>query len=114
MLYRDAGGATVQLLPNPYRTENYFNGGVVYEIPSGSVKFDLTVSPPFGDENITVYAGSAPLGEISTATRGGIFAVKSQDAGVRTRGVKLSGKTESAKGPAAEFFEDKVIVKTGK
>lgn len=100
MLYRDAGGATVQLLPNPYRTENYFNGGVVYEIPSGSDKFDLTVSPP--------------LGEISTATRGGIFAVKSQDAGVRTRGVKLSGKTESAKGPAAEFFEDKVIVKTGK
>jgi hypothetical protein len=53
-------GIRVQLLPNSYRAENYFNGGVVYEVPSGNDRFDLEVSPPFGKENIFVYASSSP------------------------------------------------------
>ncbi|MDO9288148.1 MAG: DUF4384 domain-containing protein, partial [Thermodesulfovibrionales bacterium] len=50
VVYKDAGDNMVQLLPNPYRSDNYFNGGVVYEIPSGNDKFELDVSPPFGKE----------------------------------------------------------------
>jgi len=35
VIYRDAGGNTVQLLPNPYRSDNYFEGNATYRIPSG-------------------------------------------------------------------------------
>jgi hypothetical protein len=35
ILYRDAAGHLLQLLPNPPRPENYFTGAVVYGIPSG-------------------------------------------------------------------------------
>ena len=45
MLYKDVSGKLLQLLPNPYRVDNYFNGGVLYEIPTGNDKFDLEVSP---------------------------------------------------------------------
>ena len=64
VLYINVKGESLQLLPNPYRTDNYFNGGVIYEIPSGNDRFDLEVSPPFGDENIVVYASSSELGNI--------------------------------------------------
>ena len=117
VLYRDATGQTIQLLPNPYRTENYFNGGMVYEIPAGNDKFDLEVGPPFGDENIMVYASTTPLGEIGVETRGGVYAVKTRtgDIGSKTRGVKLSERPVGKTAPAstAEFFEDTVVVKTG-
>ena len=43
-------------LPNPHRSDNYFNGGVVYEVPSGNDHFILEVSPPFGKGTILVYA----------------------------------------------------------
>jgi hypothetical protein len=114
VLYKDAAGELVQILPNPHRTDNYFNGGTIYEIPSGGDGFELEVSPPFGDENIVVYASSAPLGEISTQTRGGVYQVKTKanDIGIKTRGIKLveaGGKL----GPA-EFSEANATVKTGK
>ena len=120
VLYKDAGGQTVQLLPNPFRSENYFNGGVIYEIPSGNDKFDLEVSPPFGEENVVVYGSTSPLGEIGVETRGAVFQVKteSRDIGVKTRGIKLmertEGKASAAPATASEFFEDKVVVNTGK
>jgi hypothetical protein len=115
ILYQDASGGMIQILPNPHRIENYFNGGTTYEIPSGNDRFDLVVSPPFGDENIIVYASSAPLGEISTAARGGVYQVKTKikDLGMKTRGIKIADKQEGKEG-AAEFFEDTVKVTTGK
>jgi hypothetical protein len=120
VLYKDASGAILQLLPNPYRTDNYFNGGVIYEIPAGNDKFDLEVNPPFGDESVMVYASSTPLGEIGVEAKSGVYQVKTQsrDIGIKTRGVKLMGKTDSKmaahSAAAAEFFEDNVIVKTRK
>lgn len=123
VIYKDASGEMVQILPNPYRADNYFNGGVMYEIPAGRDKFELEVSPPFGDENVIVYASSSMLGEISTETHGGVYQVKTRakDIGVRTRGVKLMERIEGAssgaslsKPAASDFFEDTVVVKTGK
>jgi len=73
VIYKDAAGEMVQLLPNPYRNENYFQGGVVYEIPSGNDKFDLEISPPFGEENISVYASTSPLGDIDLHSQGGVY-----------------------------------------
>jgi len=123
VIYKDASGEMVQILPNPYRTDNYFNGGMMYEIPTGSDKFDLEVSPPFGEENVIIFASSLPLGEISTEAQGGVYQVKTQarDLGVKTRGIKLTKRTEgalldisTAKPLASEFFEDMVVVKTRK
>jgi hypothetical protein len=117
-MYKSALGDMVQILPNPYRSEKYFNGGVIYEIPSGSDRFDLEVSPPFGEESIILYASSEPLGEISTAAQGGVFQVKtrSEDVGMKTRGIKIGGREEGSSGPskAAEFFEDTFRVTTKK
>ena len=116
VLHKDVKGALLQLLPNAYRTDNYFNGGVVYEIPSGNDRFELEVSPPFGEENIIVYSSLTPLGDIKLQETGGVYQVKTtaKDVGVKTRGVKLKEKGEGKELATSEFFEGKVIVRTGK
>jgi hypothetical protein len=118
LMYKSSSGDLVQILPNPYRSEKYFNGGVIYEIPSGSDRFDLQITPPFGEESIILYASSEPLGEISTTAQGGVFQVKtrSEDVGMKTRGIKIGGREEGSSTPhkAAEFFEDTVRVTTKK
>jgi len=114
VIYKDAVGEMVQILPNPYRNENYFQGGVIYEIPSGNDKFDLEINPPFGEENISIYASTSPLGDIDLHSQGGVYFVKTKakDIGPRTRGIKLTGKSTAAGGYASEFYEDKAEVKT--
>lgn len=116
VLYQDATGEILQLLPNPHRSGNYFNGGTVYEIPAGEDRFDLEVSPPFGDEHIIVYGSTAPLGDIDVQTRGGVYGVKMQmqDMEIRTRGVKITEKAGGNEAAASEFAENRLLVKTGK
>ena len=116
VVYKDAGGSMVQLLPNPHRSNNYFNGGTIYEIPSGEDKFELEVSPPFGSENVMVYASTSPLGDINLETEGGIYQVKTKEADVgdRTRGVKIMGKEKAKESMPvpSEFFENTLTLKT--
>jgi len=118
VIYKDVSGDMVQILPNPYRTDNYFNGGAMYEVPTGNDKFELEVSPPFGEEKLIVYASSAPLGDIGTSTQGGVYQVttKESDLGMKTRGIKITGTHEGVDKveKAAEFFEETVKVITGK
>ncbi len=120
VVYKDARSRLVQLLPNPYRNNNYFNGNVIYEIPSGEDRFELEVSPPFGEENIIVYASTSPLGGIELESLGGVYQVKTdiKDMGDKTRGVKImekmGGKAGANEVSASEFFEEKTVVKTGK
>lgn len=116
VLYKEADGNVVQLLPNPFRRDNYFNGGVIYELPSGNDKFDLEVNPPFGREDIVLYTSTAPLGDLALESQGNVYQVKTptEDIGLRTRGVKVSqpvhGKAKAA--AAAEFFEATAVVNT--
>jgi len=116
ILYKDVKGEILQLLPNPYRQDNYFNGGAVYEIPSGNDRYELEVSPPFGEESIMVYASVSQLGEINLKAEGSVYLVttKPKDIGNKTRGVKIVGKGEGKEQPASEFFEGKAVVKTGR
>ncbi|MFA4828883.1 MAG: DUF4384 domain-containing protein [Thermodesulfovibrionales bacterium] len=117
VVYKDASGNMVQLLPNPYRTDNYFNGGVVYEIPSGNDKFELDVSPPFGKENIIVYSSTSPVGDINLKAEGGVYQIttKAKDIGSRTRGVTLKEKgTDKEQKTPAEFSEADIVLKTEK
>lgn len=113
VVYKDANGDLIQLLPNPYRTSNYFNGGAVYEMPSGKDKFELEVSPPYGTESITVYASTAKLGNINLQATGGVYKVKSKadDVGDKTRGIKIQKKSDGTTTPA-EFSETDITIKT--
>jgi hypothetical protein len=116
ILYKDAGGNIVQLLPNPFKKDNYFNGGVIYELPSGNDRFDLEVSPPFGREDVILYASTAQLGDLRLDTRGEVYQVKTEakDIGINTRGVKISQTADNRTKSAAEFFEEKTVVTTGR
>jgi len=113
--YRDAKGEIVQLLPNPYRTENYFNGGVIYEIPSGNDRFELEVSPPFGEEHIILYSSTSALGDINLSKGSGVYQVMTgeKDIGIKTRGIKLKEKVDGGKSHTSEFFEERMTIKTG-
>jgi hypothetical protein len=115
VLYKNTKGEFLQLLPNPYRKENYFNGGVIYEIPSGNDKFELEINPPFGEEQIVLYSSTSPLGDINLESEGGIYQVttKEKDIGIKTRGIALKGKAGVARPPASEFFEERLQIKTG-
>ncbi len=114
ILYRDTKGTLLQLLPNPYRSDNYFQGAVVYEIPSGNDRFDLEVNPPFGEEKIIVYAGSSPLGEIGLQDTGAVYEVttKAKDVGQRTRGIKVVQKGTAPEKAVSEFSEESLTVRT--
>lgn len=115
LLYKQADGSLVQILPNPYRKENYFQGGVVYEVPSGPDRFELEVTPPFGEEGIILYASTEELGEIELEEAGAVYAIKTvlKDIGEKTRGIKIVSK---GKPSAGEFVEeesggqDKIII----
>jgi hypothetical protein len=118
VVYKDTEGKLVQLLPNPYRKDNYFNGGTVYELPGNGDHYDLEVTPPFGNEEVTVYASTSPLGEIETSSSGGVYKIKTkpQDVSSGTRGVKISAKSSGSPmmPPTAEFTETGTDVLTGK
>ncbi|BCG47255.1 hypothetical protein GEOBRER4_n2083 [Citrifermentans bremense] len=115
VVYRDAGGSLVQLLPNPYRESSYFNGGVVYELPSGGDRYDMVVSAPLGNEAVTVYASTAPPGDVEVEADGAVFGIKTKasDLPLRTRGVKITAKGKSSQSAGvAEFSEAKTDLST--
>jgi hypothetical protein len=108
VVYQDASGAKLQLLPNPYRANNFFAGNTLYELPGPEDKYDLVVTPPLGGEKITVYASNTPLGELSTEPAGKVFLVtgNQEENGVRTRSIRFAPREKRAGKPsAAEFFE---------
>jgi hypothetical protein len=116
VIYRDAAKNHLQLLPNPYRQDNYFQGGVVYEVPSGVDKFELEVNPPFGEENIIVYASVSELGDLNLKEEGSVYAVKtkSKDIGIKTRSIKVKAASKGGAEQPAEFSEGTAVVKTKK
>ncbi len=116
VIYRDAAKKDLQLLPNPYRQDNYFQGGVTYAIPSGTDKFELEVNPPFGEESIIIYGSVAELGDLNLKQEGAVFAVKtkSRDIGIKTRSIKIKDASPGNVQKPAEFSEGNVIVKTKK
>jgi hypothetical protein len=116
VVYQQADGSLVQLLPNPYRDVNTFNGGSMYELPSAGDRFSLETGAPFGTESITLYASTAPLGEIDVTRTDAVYEVraKSADIATATRGVKVKKGEGSGKQPVAEFSESVVVITTGK
>jgi hypothetical protein len=116
ILHKGVNGELLQLLPNPYRPDHYFNGGVTYEIPSGSDRFEMEVTPPFGQENIIIYASTAPLGEINLSPAGGVYKIMTgaEKVAERSRAVSLKGKNDRQQTEAAEFSEGQFVFATGR
>jgi len=117
VVYRDASNNLIQLLPNPHRKDHYFNGGAMYEIPSGNDRFELEVTPPFGSEQITVYASTAPTGDLSVQDAGDVYLVTTapKDISIKTRGIAIKKKgtsSASTKQQPSEFAESKVELRT--
>jgi len=115
VVYVQTDGTQVQILPNPFRNDNYFEGGTVYTLPSGKDKYELTVNPPFGTENIIVYASTSELGEVQTENAESVYVLagKAEDTGVKTRGIKITKKDGNAN-KAAEFSQNELKIKTMK
>jgi hypothetical protein len=114
IVYQDTGGNLIQLIPNPYRNDNYFNGGVTYEIPSGNDRFGLQVSPPLGEEKIILYTSTGDLGKLDLQQAGEIYMVRDSSTAMdaKTRGVTITQKTGSNDPGVAEFSEAHVMVTT--
>ena len=91
LTYQDVNGNILQILPNPNRSDHYFDGGVIYSVPSNGDTFELVVEPPFGKETLSLYASTAPLGEINKIDLGAAFKVEEEKKSVatKTRGLKL-------------------------
>ena len=116
VVYTMADGTIVQLLPNGYRQDNYFNGGTMYSVPSGPDKFRLEVSPPFGSEKVTVFASTEPLGQAEGQDVGqGLMAFSSpfDSISTKTRGIKIVGEAAYRVKGAAEFCEAEADIVTG-
>ena len=116
IVYQDAKGNLIQLIPNPYRSDNYFNGGVTYEIPSGNDRFDLQVSPPLGEEKILLYTATSDLGKLDLQQAGSVYVVQDSSKGMeqKTRGVAITQKTGASSSNVSEFSEANVTVTTMK
>ncbi|MBD3290683.1 DUF4384 domain-containing protein, partial [candidate division KSB1 bacterium] len=109
VIYIDAKGNKLQLVPNQFNSNNYFKGNETIEIPAPGSGFSITVSPPFGKEKVIVYASTKPQGDIIAASSGGPLLQVKDDMSVievQTRGVRIE-KNESA-----EFYETSCKIKT--
>lgn len=113
VVYRDAGGNLVQLLPNTYRSENRFTAGKTYAIPDDRDRFDLEVGEPFGQESIILFAATTPIENLrGEDIGGGLTLLPGSLEGIRdtTRGIALK---ERPGGGKAEFAEASAELKTG-
>ncbi|MCK5681618.1 DUF4384 domain-containing protein [bacterium] len=71
-------GNMIQLLPNGYRKEAFFERGKTYKLPDPDAgdEFTLDVAPPFGEEKVLLFAGEKPfrnLTQLSGGDHGEIF-----------------------------------------
>ncbi|MFP4040808.1 MAG: DUF4384 domain-containing protein [Desulfosudaceae bacterium] len=118
VVYKDSQDNLVQILPNPYRRETYFQGGTIYRLPSGKDQYTFTVVPPFGEETVTVYASTRPLGEVQRQTRGPVYQLNDNTDQVarKTRGIKIESaaadQDSGAAAGAAEFYETSLTIRT--
>lgn len=108
-------GHIVQLLPNAFRKLNFFEAGKIYKIPDTGDQFDLKVSPPYGQDQIVVYASEVPLGNIEMEPLGqGLSLFKGDRAtfGSKTRGISVVGSGQKTTA-GAQFYEAAWTLTTG-
>ncbi len=113
VLYRDAQGKLLQILPNPHRTVSTFPAAEIIAIPGGADRYKVTVTPPFGEEQIIFFASTAPLGDLRLKDRGAVYDVQGtlEDIARITRGIRMEAFPPE---DIVEFVEYRVTVITTK
>ncbi|MFC1817248.1 DUF4384 domain-containing protein [Thermodesulfobacteriota bacterium] len=111
-------GDIIQLLPNGFRKITFFEAGKVYKIPDKGDHFDLKVVPPYGRDQIVVYASEVPLGNVSMEQIGqGLsqYRGNKKTLAAQTRGIAVvpSSQSQSAYS-GAEFYEATWLFTTGR
>ncbi|MFX0135520.1 MAG: DUF4384 domain-containing protein [Candidatus Hodarchaeota archaeon] len=104
IVYEDATGNLIQILPNQYRKDNLFKGNREYMIPDKNDNFSLRIQPPFGTEKIRLYASINVLGKADITPFGKSFyniRDNLDEYSEKTRGIDVVGKENAG----AEFFE---------
>ena len=111
LIYKDASGTQYQVLPNPFRSDVYFQGGVIYEVPGGNDQFDLTITPPFGEEQLTLYASTAPLGDLDSANLGPVLEIQTapEEVARKTRGIKIKARPQGGSQSSAAHSSAPVV-----
>lgn len=102
-----SSGEIIQLLPNDFRKMNFFEAGKVYKIPGKGDQFDLKVAPPYGEDQIVVYASEVPLGQVAMEPVGqglGRYRGSRESLGARSRGINVV-PSEPISHAGAEFYE---------
>ena len=66
IVYHDVAGNDIQILPNDFRKDAQFKANTEVVVPGDADKFQLMVKAPFGSERITIYASTAPQGDVPT------------------------------------------------
>lgn len=95
VIYSAIDGSLIQLLPNKFNSRDHFKGGQTYTVPGPQDQFELTVSPPFGEEHIYIYASESPLQNINTiSAEQGLATIPENLKGMenKVRAVSLSSK----------------------
>lgn len=111
-----SNGEIIQLLPNNYRKSNFFKAGIIYKIPDEGDRFDLTVGPPYGQDQIIVYASEVPLGQVTLEqVNHGLHRYRGsrKELAVQTRGIAVVGANQGLQ-EGAEFYEAAWALTTGK
>jgi hypothetical protein len=111
-----SNGDIIQLLPNDYRQIAYFKADKVYMIPDQGDLFALTASPPFGEDQIVVYASEVPLGRVDMEQVGqGLtrYGGTRSAFAAKTRGITVMG-SGSGSDSGTEFYEATWKFTTGK
>lgn len=112
VFYRTADSSIIQIFPNEYKKENFIHGGIKYRIPGKGDKFNLIIQPPFGKENIILYASTLPIPDVPVSElEDSPFAlfkgdIESLQTGVR--GIKITGNK------TPEFYSEALEVETKK
>jgi hypothetical protein len=112
-------GKVIQLLPNGYRQTHHFQGGKRYQIPGPGDRFELKVTPPYGQERIVVYASETPMGEIAMAPLGaGLYEYQgsNDDLAFRVRSIQpvaRSGGSMTSGSGSTGFYEASWVLETG-
>jgi hypothetical protein len=114
MINVGASGATVQIFPNQYQTNNFVRANTPTEVPAPNSAASITVTGPVGRELIKVIASTAQTSFFSTtgSTAAGPF--KSINGGARAaaRDLQVTLNNTMGQNPSAEWDDYNKIIQS--
>lgn len=108
------GGEILQLLPNSFRESDAFKGGVTYKFPDPDMgdEFDMETSPPFGKENVLIFAANVPIGKIPFKEYIGQFGLVEGTGPDVRQYVRQIALEKSGTFSCVDFFESRWLIIT--